>query len=104
MYTRYVITILCFNPAGDGPKSEPVYVRTLEDLPGPVANLKFSDITMNSLKVVWDVPTRLNGKIEGYLVTYETAQPDESKYCYLLFYNEQRPLFIIKYTLLFYVV
>ncbi|XP_050687397.1 protein sidekick-like isoform X4 [Eriocheir sinensis] len=78
MYTQYIITILCFNPAGDGPKSEPVYVRTLEDLPGPVANLKFSDITMNSLKVVWDVPTRPNGEVEGYLVTYETAQPDEN--------------------------
>lgn len=80
MYTKYVITILCFNPAGDGPKSEPVYVRTREDLPGPVANLKFSDITMNSLKVIWDIPPRPNGKIESYLVTYETAQPDESKY------------------------
>nr|XP_045601913.1 protein sidekick-like isoform X1 [Procambarus clarkii] len=78
MYTRYVITILCFNPAGDGPKSEPVYARTLQDLPGPVANLSFTDITMNSLKVVWDPPARPNGEIVGYLVTYETARPDEN--------------------------
>ncbi|KAG7176448.1 sidekick-like 1 [Homarus americanus] len=78
MYTRYIITILCFNPAGDGPKSDPVYSRTLEDLPGPVTNLSFTDITMNSLKVVWNAPTRPNGKIVGYLVTYETARPDEN--------------------------
>ena len=80
MYTNYVITILCFNPAGDGPLSDPVYVQTLEDLPGPVANLNFTDITMNSLKVVWDPPIRPNGRIVGYLVTYETAHPDESKF------------------------
>lgn len=80
MYTRYIITILCFNPAGDGPKSDPSYVRTLQDLPGPVANLSFTDITMNSLKVVWDSPVRPNGQIVGYLVTYETARPDESKF------------------------
>ncbi|KAK8382212.1 hypothetical protein O3P69_015266 [Scylla paramamosain] len=78
MYTKYVITMLCFNPAGDGPKSQPVYVRTREDLPGPVAKLKFSDITMNSLKVIWNEPPRPNGVIQGYLVTYETAQPDEN--------------------------
>ncbi|KAK7082428.1 Protein sidekick-2, partial [Halocaridina rubra] len=78
MYTRYVITILCFNPAGDGPKSLPVYTRTLPDLPGPVANLSFTDITMNSLKVVWDAPARPNGEILGYIVTYETARPDEN--------------------------
>lgn len=80
MYTRYIITILCFNPAGDGPKSDPVYVRTLQDLPGPVANLSFTDITMNSLKVVWDSPARPNGEIVGYLVTYVTARPDESEF------------------------
>lgn len=78
MYTRYVITILCFNPAGDGPKSSPAHARTLEDLPGPIANLSFTDITMNSLKVVWDTPARPNGDIVGYLVTYETARPDEN--------------------------
>ncbi|KAK4323993.1 hypothetical protein Pmani_005348 [Petrolisthes manimaculis] len=78
MYTRYVITLLCFNPAGDGPKSHPILARTLEDLPGPVANLTFTDITMSSLKVVWQPPTRPNGRILGYLVTYETARPDEN--------------------------
>lgn len=80
MYTRYVITLLCFNPAGDGPKSRPIFARTLEDLPGPVANLTFTDITMSSLKVVWQSPTRPNGRILGYLVTYETARPDESEF------------------------
>ena len=78
-YVEYVITILCFNPAGDGPKSEPVLVRTMPDIPGPVAYLNFTDITMNSLKLIWKEPEHPNGKIVGYLVTYETATPDESE-------------------------
>ena len=80
MYTEYIITMLCFNPAGEGPRSEPIIVRTKESLPGPVANLRFTDITMNSLKVVWDEPLKPNGRLQGYLVTYETARPDESEY------------------------
>ena len=78
MYTNYIITILSFNPAGDGPLSSPVSSITLEDYPGPVSSLGFTDITMNSLKVVWDPPPRPNGKIISYLVTYETARPDEN--------------------------
>ena len=78
-YVEYIITILCFNPAGDGPKSEPVRVRTLPDLPGPVASVGFQDITMNSLKLVWEKPLKPNGQILGYLVTYETATPDDCK-------------------------
>ncbi|MCL4132716.1 UNVERIFIED_CONTAM: hypothetical protein GTU68_036672, partial [Idotea baltica] len=78
MYTEYIITLLSFNPAGEGPRSHPVLVRTEQSLPGPVVNLSFTDITMNSLKVVWDPPAKPNGEILGYLVTYETARPDEN--------------------------
>ncbi|KAF2352237.1 Immunoglobulin I-set [Trinorchestia longiramus] len=77
-YVEYVITILCFNPAGDGPKSDPVKARTMPDIPGPVASLNFTDITMNSLRLVWEKPQMPNGQIVGYLVTYETAAVDES--------------------------
>lgn len=33
---------------------------------------------MNSLKVSWEEPKRPNGEITGYVVTYETAQQDET--------------------------
>ena len=68
-----------FNPAGEGPESETVTARTLQGLPGPPANLTFSEITMNSLKVSWDKPIKPNGEILGYLVSYETAKQEESK-------------------------
>jgi protein sidekick len=78
-YTEYKIQILAFNPAGDGPRSKPITVKTWQGLPSAPANLVFSDITMNSLKVSWDSPKKRNGDIVGYLVTYETTEQNESK-------------------------
>ena len=79
MYMNYTISMSAFNPAGEGPESETVTARTLQGLPGPPANLTFSEITMNSLKVSWDKPIKPNGEILGYLVSYETAKQEESK-------------------------
>ncbi|KAL1390239.1 hypothetical protein pipiens_012488 [Culex pipiens pipiens] len=76
-YTEYRIQILAFNPAGDGPRSAPITVKTLQGLPGPPSSLSFSDITMNSLKVSWDPPRKRNGEILGYIVTYETTEDNE---------------------------
>ncbi len=79
MYTNYTINILAFNPAGEGPRSESVHVRTLQGLPGPPANLTFSEITMTTLKVSWQMPEKPNGEILGYVVAYNTTKQDESK-------------------------
>jgi protein sidekick len=80
MYTNYTVSILGFNPAGEGPRSDPVSVKTLQGIPGPPDNLKFSEITMNTLKVIWEPPEKPNGEILGYIVAYETAEQDESKH------------------------
>ena len=79
MYRNYTVSMSAFNPAGEGPESERVTARTLQGIPGPPANLSFSEITMNSLKVSWDSPEKPNGEILGYIVAYETAEQDESK-------------------------
>lgn len=76
-YTEYQIQILAFNPAGDGPRSRKITIRTLQGLPSAPLNLTFSEITMNSLKVSWDSPKYRNGDILGYIVTYETTQDNE---------------------------
>ncbi|XP_030078898.1 protein sidekick isoform X11 [Drosophila hydei] len=76
-YTEYRIQLLAFNPAGDGPRSAPVTVKTLQGVPSAPLNLRFSDITMQSLEVTWDPPKFLNGEILGYLVTYETTEENE---------------------------
>ncbi|KAF5272120.1 hypothetical protein FQA39_LY01202 [Lamprigera yunnana] len=76
-YTEYRIQILAFNPAGDGPRSKSLTVKTLQGLPSAPINLRFTDITMNSLKVSWDPPKKRNGDIIGYIVTYETTEQNE---------------------------
>lgn len=77
-YTEYRIQILAFNPAGDGPRSKPITVKTWQGLPSAPANLRFTEITMNSLQVMWDPPKKRNGDIIGYIVTYETTEQNES--------------------------
>ncbi|XP_048522895.1 protein sidekick [Dendroctonus ponderosae] len=76
-YTEYRIQILAFNPAGDGPRSQPILVKTFPGLPSAPVNLRFTEITMNSLMVMWDAPKKPNGEIVGYIVTYETAEENE---------------------------
>ncbi|XP_056641389.1 protein sidekick isoform X2 [Diorhabda sublineata] len=76
-YTEYKIQVLAFNPAGDGPRTQPIRVKTLQDLPSAPTNLTFSEITMNSLIVSWNPPRKRNGDIVSYIVTYETAEENE---------------------------
>lgn len=76
-FTEYRIQMLAFNPAGDGPRSAPVTVKTLQGLPGAPIDLSFSDITMSSLLVSWKPPKMRNGEILGYIVTYETAEQND---------------------------
>ncbi|XP_014091561.2 protein sidekick isoform X13 [Bactrocera oleae] len=76
-FTEYRIQLLAFNPAGDGPRSAPITVKTLQGLPSAPLNLRFEEITMQSLKVSWDPPRFPNGEILGYLVTYETTEENE---------------------------
>ncbi|XP_026669717.1 protein sidekick isoform X5 [Ceratina calcarata] len=76
-YTEYRIQVLAFNPAGDGPRTPPITVRTKQDLPGPPHNLQFSEITMTSLRVSWEAPKLRNGEVVGYIVTYETAEQND---------------------------
>lgn len=78
-YTEYRIQILAFNPAGDGPRSQPITVKTLQGLPSAPVDLLFTEITMNSLRVSWSPPKKPNGDIIGYIVTYETTEQNESK-------------------------
>ena len=69
-WTAYNVTVLCFTSPGDGRRSAPELVRTFQDYPGPVANLRFEDITDRGVRVLWDPPSEPNGIILGYTVRY----------------------------------
>lgn len=69
----YSIRMAAFNPAGDGPFSPAFTAKTKQGAPGAVSNISFYDITMTSLKLTWEKPSKPNGEISHYLVTYETV-------------------------------
>ncbi|XP_035707340.1 protein sidekick isoform X3 [Folsomia candida] len=73
MFSEYSIRMSAFNPAGDGPSTPIFLVKTEQGPPGPISNITFYDITMTSLKLSWEKPTKPNGEITHYLVTYETV-------------------------------
>ncbi|VDM62678.1 unnamed protein product [Angiostrongylus costaricensis] len=68
---RFQISITPYNRAGEGNVAQ-VRMRTLEDVPGTVGALKFSDILLDSVHVSWKPPVEPNGVITGYIVNYRT--------------------------------
>uniref|UniRef100_T1JP35 Down syndrome cell adhesion molecule n=1 Tax=Strigamia maritima TaxID=126957 RepID=T1JP35_STRMM len=68
MYTNYSIQILAYTKKGDGIKSDPIYCRTLEDAPGPVADIKVLPASQTSILVAWQPPEHTNGAITKYII------------------------------------
>uniref|UniRef100_U3IAM3 Sidekick cell adhesion molecule 1 n=1 Tax=Anas platyrhynchos platyrhynchos TaxID=8840 RepID=U3IAM3_ANAPP len=78
-YTTYYTSVLCFTTPGDGPRSTPQLLRTLEDKPGAVGHLSFTEILDTSLKVSWQEPVEKNGIITGYQISWEVYGRNESR-------------------------
>ncbi|THD28052.1 Neuroglian [Fasciola hepatica] len=49
-----------------GPMGAVASLTTLEDVPGPVANLRASAISVNYADIIWTPPTEPNGNLTGY--------------------------------------
>uniref|UniRef100_A0A158Q594 Down syndrome cell adhesion molecule-like protein Dscam2 n=1 Tax=Dracunculus medinensis TaxID=318479 RepID=A0A158Q594_DRAME len=75
-YTEYQVSLSAFNRAGEGQLSS-TRVQTFEDLPGPVSNLTFTDILLDSINVSWLPPKQPNGKLLGYIINYRTYKQKE---------------------------
>ncbi|CDQ76995.1 unnamed protein product [Oncorhynchus mykiss] len=67
-YTNYSIQVLAFTRAGDGVRSEQIFTRTKEDIPGPPAGVKAAASTSSVVFVSWLPPLKLNGIIRKYIV------------------------------------
>ncbi|XP_073801026.1 protein sidekick-1 isoform X4 [Danio rerio] len=74
-YTYYMVKLLAFNAAGDGPFSEPRRGRTLQAAPSAPSFISFSEVTSSTLNVSWGFPLSPNGVVEGYRVVYEPTAP-----------------------------
>ncbi|GAB6032243.1 Down syndrome cell adhesion molecule-like protein 1 [Chamberlinius hualienensis] len=67
-YTNYSIQVLAMTKAGDGPKSLPVFCKTLDDAPSPPSNIKTISTSEESVTVVWTKPENSNGIIKSYTI------------------------------------
>ncbi|XP_075449826.1 cell adhesion molecule DSCAM isoform X2 [Ascaphus truei] len=67
-YTNYSIQVLAFTQAGDGVRSEQIFTRTKEDVPGPTAGVKAAAASASIVYVSWLPPLKLNGIIRKYTV------------------------------------
>merc|ERR1719225_715811 len=94
MYTNYSISILAFNPAGEGPRSDPISVKaqTIDYGPPVLGNVTTGpqsgspgrprDLgltkTMSSIKLGWTNSNSGRGPILGYYI--ESRRKDEDKW------------------------
>ncbi|KAI4892822.1 hypothetical protein NFI96_004612 [Prochilodus magdalenae] len=74
-YTNYSIQVLAFTRAGDGVRSEQIYIRTKEDVPGPPGGVKAAAASNSVVYVSWLPPLKLNGVIRKYTVFCSSSYP-----------------------------
>ncbi|KAJ3589441.1 hypothetical protein NHX12_010286 [Muraenolepis orangiensis] len=67
-FTNYSVQVLAFTQAGDGVRSNVLYIQTREDLPGPPAGIKAVPSSPSSVVVSWLPPHKPNGVIRKYTI------------------------------------
>lgn len=81
-WTDYRLWVLAGTAVGDGPASQPITVRTHEDVPGPPTNVKATPVNSTTIHVEWKPPEEheRNGIIRQYHIhvqetKHETGAP-----------------------------
>eukprot|EP00058_Branchiostoma_floridae_P023774 XP_002609264.1 hypothetical protein BRAFLDRAFT_124749 [Branchiostoma floridae] len=69
-WTEYIISVAAYTSRGDGMKSNPIIIRTMQDVPGAPEDVQGIAQGSNALRVTWQPPTDRNGVIQGYKVYY----------------------------------
>uniref|UniRef100_A0A8C6MHB1 DS cell adhesion molecule like 1 n=1 Tax=Nothobranchius furzeri TaxID=105023 RepID=A0A8C6MHB1_NOTFU len=67
-FTNYSVQALAYTQAGDGVRSNVLYIQTREDLPGPPAGIKAVPSSPSSVVVSWLPPLKPNGVIRKYTI------------------------------------
>ncbi|XP_070290619.1 cell adhesion molecule DSCAML1-like [Salvelinus sp. IW2-2015] len=67
-FTNYSVQVLAYTQAGDGVRSNVLYIQTREDLPGPPAGIKAVPSSPSSVVVSWLPPHKPNGVIRKYTI------------------------------------
>uniref|UniRef100_A0A8B9J4P0 Down syndrome cell adhesion molecule like 1 n=1 Tax=Astyanax mexicanus TaxID=7994 RepID=A0A8B9J4P0_ASTMX len=82
-FTNYSVQVLAYTQAGDGVRSNVLYIQTREDHPGPPAGIKAVPSSASSVVVSWLPPHKPNGIIRKYTIYCSSpgsGQPAPSEY------------------------
>ncbi|XP_066532988.1 cell adhesion molecule DSCAML1 isoform X2 [Hoplias malabaricus] len=82
-FTNYSVQVLAYTQAGDGVRSNVLYIQTREDHPGPPAGIKAVPSSATSVVVSWLPPHKPNGIIRKYTIYCSSpgsGQPAPSEY------------------------
>ncbi|XP_059487639.1 protogenin-like [Neocloeon triangulifer] len=70
-HTTYKLSVRMFDKNLNlGPSSQIIECQTLEDVPGPPANLMFAQTNLTAGKVSWSPPVESNGQLRSYRIYY----------------------------------
>ncbi|XP_040216831.1 receptor-type tyrosine-protein phosphatase F isoform X5 [Rana temporaria] len=81
-WTEYRVWVRAHTDVGAGPESPPVIIRTDEDVPSaPPRKVEVDSANSTSIRVSWKspLPTKQNGQIRGYQVTYVRLEGGEPR-------------------------
>jgi hypothetical protein len=76
-YTMYTMSILCFTNSGDGPSTQPIQLKTLEDVPGEVSDIQFINVYDTSIELEWKPPSQPNGLITSYIISFKSNRTNK---------------------------
>ncbi|KAF7254415.1 Receptor-type tyrosine-protein phosphatase F, partial [Varanus komodoensis] len=79
-WTEYKVWVRAHTEVGPGPESNPVWVRTDEDVPSaPPRKVEVESVNSTAIRVSWKSPisNKQHGQIRGYQVTYVKMENNE---------------------------
>ncbi|XP_074653669.1 cell adhesion molecule Dscam1-like [Tubulanus polymorphus] len=77
-FTNYSLQVLAYTRMGEGVRCRPLYIRTLQDIPGTPSDIKALPMGVDSIMVSWKPPLHQNGILTNYILYmthYEGHKP-----------------------------
>ncbi|KAJ8316349.1 hypothetical protein KUTeg_006363 [Tegillarca granosa] len=75
-FTNYSLQVLAYTRKGEGVRSSPIYVRTMQDKPERPADIKALPVNSSSILVAWKSPLHKNGILTKYSLYYQNSSKD----------------------------
>ncbi|XP_071672427.1 integrin beta-4 isoform X2 [Patagioenas fasciata] len=75
-FCDYEMQVCAYNALGEGPYSDIIHCRTLEDVPSEPGRLAFNVVSSTVTQLSWAEPAETNGEITAYEVSYGLVNED----------------------------